>query len=1067
MSQCPSCGLANAAGMWFCGRCGAALVDTPDGHVAAPGSAERRYLTVMFCDLVGSTPLAESLDPEDLRDVLVAYQDACALAIERYGGHTAQYLGDGVLAYFGYPRAHEDDPQRAVHAALAILAAVSDVNSGPIQRFDVSLHLRIAVHSGIVVAGEMGGRNSRDFQVVGETLNIAARLQDIAATDTVIVSDATHRMIDGFFDTEALGPVQLKGVSRAIQAHRVVRSSGLVNRLELADRGITPLVGRNAELGALINCWKAAATGRGAVVHICGQPGIGKSRIARALQDQLPAVSKASVWQCSAYHASSALYPVITFLERDLGLDRSAPVSEQLLLLEAALAETGLPPDDSRWLAHVLSVPMPEAEGPLASLDARAATLRVLESVLVANPARHPLLLVVEDLHWADPTTVELLGRIVARVSTIPVLAVFTFRPDFDAPWLDAADVVSLPLGHLPPAEMDRMITAATEGMAIPADTLALVVESSDGVPLFAEEMIKMLATPHDAGAGGAEASTGAGLAVPETLQGLLTMRLDALGAAREAAQLAAVLGREFAAELFYAIGAHDDPATSLDRLVAHGIVRPVDGGHDRYEFSHALLHEAAYGSMLRRQRQEHHMAAARALSVGSTPLADRQPELVAHHYSQAGAHADAVHHWREAGLRAMAGAAFIEAADHFSRGVSDIEHLASSDERDRTLVELLTYLGACRQAGHGYAATGVDEIYARARSVCGRVGSLTQLLSVIRGQYLFHCVHADYAIGLDLANEMLSMGRLNDDRRTLVEAHLYGGLAHMYLANFAPSRSHFEQAIELYWQPDRPEPIYQALGDAGPMALAYLASVLWTTGHPEESLVRSDESLALAEELAEPMTLAQTWGMRALLHGARHEFADMARWADRTHTFAADRGIAYWLHLSALLRHSARARTEGLGEGIERVSESLDDYTATGARLGLPDFLLVLASLHLAAGDPGEAMKVIERAEQHIAATGERYSYSFVLRAKGDVLLALDPGDPGPPEACYRDAIAVARAQGARLPELRAATSLMRLRRDEGDIGDARDALLTCCASFSASDIDDVRRARALLADG
>jgi predicted ATPase len=709
---------------------------------------------------------------------------------------------------------------------------------------------------------------------------------------------------------------------------------------------------------------------------------------------------------------------------------------------------------------------MPEPEGPLAALDARAATLRVLEAVLVANPARHPLLLIVEDLHWADPTTIELVGRIVARVSKLAVLAVLTFRPEFDPPWLDAVDVVSLPLGPLPPAEMDRMITAATKGMAIPADTVALVVESSDGVPLFAEEMIKMLATPGEALAGDTGASTGAKLAVPDTLHGLLSMRLDALGDARPAAQLAAVLGREFSAELFYAIRGADDPAKSLDRLLAHGIVSPVDGGTDRYEFSHALLHEAAYASMLRRHRQEHHVAAAQALSAGSTPLAERHPELVAHHYSQAGAHAEAVHHWSEAGMRAMAGAAFIEAADHFSRGVDDIAHVAASDERDRKLAELLTYLGACRQAGHGYAATGVDEIYARARSVGERVGSLAQELSVIRGQYLFHCVHADYAIGLDLAAELLSMGRQNDDRRTLVEAHLYGGLAHMYRANFAPSRSHFEQAIALYRRPDRPEPIHQALGDAGAMARAYLASVLWTTGQPEESRVRSDESLALAEELGEPMTMAQTWGMRALLHGARHEFADMARWADRTHAFAADRGIAYWLHLSALLRHSARARTHGLSAGIERVSASLDDYTATGARLGLPDFLLVLASLHLANADPGEAMKVIERAEQHIAETGERYSASFVLRAKGDVLRALDPGDPGPPEACYRDAIAVANAQGARLPELRAATSLMRLRKDRGHLGDAKEILATCCASFSTSDIDDVRRARALLAD-
>ncbi len=761
--NCHTCGGENPPEMKFCGGCGRPLLD----HQRE--AAERRHMTVMFCDLAGSTQLAEELDPEDLRDVFVAYQRMCTHAIERCGGYTAKYMGDGLLVYFGYPVAHEDDPQRAIRAGLGILEGLAELNGQLEVRFGISLRGRIGVHTGLVVAGEMGAGDTREeYAIVGETPNIAARLEAVAEPGSIAISQATQRLIAGYFDTEALGPLPLKGVSRSIEVYRVVRDTGAVNRLDVAGPGrLTPLVGREDELDRLLERWDAAAMGEGGAVHISGSAGIGKSRVARALHDRLTGAGHTrQVWQCSASHQSSPLHPVITHLESWVRLDRTAAPDEQRRVLHAAIGETVEDPAAAvSLLANLLDIPESAPSAGMAPLDVRAATLNVLEALLITNAANHPSLLVVEDLHWASPTTLDFLARIVATIRSIPVLAIFTYRTGFEPPWADEPGILELELAALSSDEVSALVRAAGQGMAIPPDLVERVVESADGVPLFVEEMVKMLAS---SAADEAPRTDGVDLnrhrvVVPPTLQGLLTARLDTIPEVREVTQIASVLGREFSLEVLETL-CPLDRASLLDavrRLVDEDVVRPIgDGLRARYEFRHALLREVAYGSILKRRRQEYHANAADALAHRFSALAAREPEVVAHHYSEAGSAAEALHYWRAAGVRALAGASFLEAAEHFRRGLDAVEQTPASAERDRHEVEFLSHLGASLQAGRGYAAPGVDDVYSRARVTCERVGDEAQLLFVIRGQWMYHLLRADYPAALDLAEQMMRLGR-------------------------------------------------------------------------------------------------------------------------------------------------------------------------------------------------------------------------------------------------------------------------------------------------------------------
>ncbi len=1065
--ECGRCGMRSPEGMRFCGGCGAPIEETtaPEAPTRAPTElAERRHMTVMFCDLVGSTPLAERVDAEDLRDVLADFQGVCVEAVETFDGHISKYMGDGVLAYFGYPHAHEDDPRRAVHAGLALIERLRALNERLAKTHDLELHVRVGVHTGLVVAGEMGaGQTREEFAIVGETPNIAARLEAAAGPDTVAISDVTMRLVDGYFTIEPKGALPLKGVSRPIQVFEVGRATDVVDRLEVAARGpLTPLIGRRAEIDRLLTEWESVAAGQGSVVHITGEAGIGKSRVARALGRELAGGLRATFsWQCSPYHQTSALHPVIRFIESWLGLT-DIEAADQVRRVEAAVERAGL--DTGETLGNLTDLLGIDAgiRSNLSPLDARAARMLILESLLVTDSSNHPLLLVVEDLHWADPTTLELLGRLVDRIPALPVMAVFTSRPDFSPPWSGRS--LEMALGPLSDDEVSRMIGAATPQLPVSADLATRVAEAADGIPLFVEEMVRMLSSEADRADPAAQLAEPA---VPATLRGLLTARLDRLEKSRDVAQVAAVLGRDLPEYLLAALVPHDPPAlaAALEELVAADVLRQISDGPRRYEFTHALLQDAAYATLLRRRRREVHTAAADVMTSRFPTLAESEPEVIARHYTLAGRHDRAAQYWRAAGLRALAAAAFVEAVDHFTHGLEAVEEWESSEAQDVERIDLLTFLAAARQAGHGYADPEVGDIYNEAAALCEARGDDDRLIFVLRGLWLFHLLRADYTTAAELGERMLALGEARDDCDILVEGHTYLGMCASFRAELETARSHLETAIDLYTPSDRPEQIYATLGESVVMAHAYLAPVLWLQGQVAESELRSDQSLALAEGLSSPMTRAQAWGMRALFHVSRKELEPVQAWTEKVMAFCEERHIPYWQQLSSALHGWFVGRTGDIDAGLREVRQSVDAYLAAGSRLGLPSLMIMLADLHRVAGDVDAGLDAIRRGEQHIGATGERDGLIGLLRSKGELLLTQDPPDLAGAEDAFVLSAETARAQGARLNELRATAKLLKFRRRHGIPETMTARFAELCRWFPEScDLPDLREARALL---
>jgi class 3 adenylate cyclase/tetratricopeptide (TPR) repeat protein len=645
---------------------------------------ERRQLTVMFCDLVGSTPLSERLDPEELRDLIRAYQHACSAVIARFNGHIAKYLGDGLLVYFGYPLAHEDDAQRAVRAALGIIAGMQTLNveHGQMAKKPVSLKVRLGIHTGLVVVGEMGSGEFREqAAIVGDTPNTAARLQEIAEPDTVVISGATYQLIRGLFECESLGRRALKGLSTPIQVYRVLRESEAQSRFEVAmQAGLTPLVGRENESAILNERWERAKGGEGQVVLLSGEPGIGKSRLVQVFKERFAA--EPGKWlecHCSPYHQNSALYPIIDLLQRWLGFQSGDEPSAKLVKLERELKKYDLPLAELMPpLATLLSLPLPEQyPRPMLTLEAqKEANYRAVQSWLLAVVEGEGLALLSEDLHWADPSTLDLLGRLLEHVPTARLLMVATYRPEFMLPWPSRSHFATITLSRLPRPQSETMVQNVTGGKTLPPVVLDQIVARTDGVPLFVEELTKMvlesdLIREHD----GHYELTGPllPLAIPSTLHDSLTARLDRLGSAREIAQLAATIGRDFSYDLLRAISS--DPDTDLQKALASLVEAEVlyrrgTIAQARYLFKHALIRDAAYESLLKSKRRQLHSRIAHVLEEQFPETAEIQPELVARHYTEAELTARAIPYWHKAGEQALQRSAFLESIADFSKAL-------------------------------------------------------------------------------------------------------------------------------------------------------------------------------------------------------------------------------------------------------------------------------------------------------------------------------------------------------------------------------------------------------------
>ena len=1018
----------------------------------------------MFCDLVGSTALSARLDPEDLREVIAAYHRAVAETVGRFDGFVAKYMGDGVLIYFGYPQAHEDDAERAVRGGLAVIEAVGRLPA----RED--LRVRLGIATGLAVVGDLIGEGAaQERGVVGETPNLAARLQGLAAPDTLVIAEATRRQIGGLFDLADLGPQALAGFAEPQPAWRVTGESGMLSRFEALRSGETPLVGRDEEVDLLVRRWQQAKSGEGRVVLISGEPGIGKSRLTAALSERIETEPHTRLrYFCSPHHQDSALYPFIAQLERAAGFARDDTVEARLGKLRALLGPGTRDDDDIALLTELLSLPSSAADLNLSPQRKREKLFDALLSQLEAEARHRPVLMVFEDAHWIDPTSRELLDLTVDRVRHLPVLLAVTFRPEFQPPWSGRAHVTGLALNRLGERDGEALVQTLAGNAALTADIVAEIVERTDGVPLFVEELTKAVlesAAQGDRVAAVLGTASPAALSVPATLHASLMARLDRLGPApKEIAQIGAVLGREFAYELIEPVAQRPEKElqAALDQLGDAGLLFcRGTAPHATYLFKHALVQDAAYSTLLRGRRQELHARVAATLEAHFADLVEHQPELLAHHLTSAGNTERAVEQWLKAGRHAAARLAYLEAIGHFERGLGLLHSLPESPVRDGSEIKLQLALGLCLFTAKG--AVAAMPAYTRAHELAESSGETQQRFEALYGVWQSTFTSGGIAAADPFSERLLRMAEREADIGLRLQAHHSAWSTWSLGGDPAKAREHAD-AGRLLYDPEKHASHRLVYGghDPGVCAGSIGAQAEWLLGYPEKALASVADALALAERIAHPFTRGLALTVSSLVYFNRREPERALRQVEAAEALAAEQRLSL-IYEPGILRGVALLGQGAVEEAIARIREGVTRWTRLGRTNLLAYGLAFLAEGLARHGDRAAALAALREGLAIANATGEHMWDAELHRVTGTVLLAENKLDEG--QASLQQAIRIAQAQQAKSLELRAATSLARLWGEQSRRTEARDLLAPVYGWFTEGfDTADLKEAKALL---
>jgi len=1035
--------------------------------------AQRRQVTVMFCDLVDSTGLAERLDPEDFRELVRSYHELCSREIAQTGGHLANYLGDGVLAYYGYPVAREQDARAALQAGLAITARMRARNLRSAFPADV----RVGIHTGLVVSGDVGYGDRRTDLTVGSTMNIAARLQGEAEPNAVVVSETTYRLTHGFFRFRDLGARGLKGVSRPVRIYEVEEATEAGGRVEAAlGTGLSVLVGRDDERARLVGAWEDAAAGRPRIVHVVGEAGTGKSRLLFELRRHLADTPYLDLeCRCSPQHESSALYPVVDLLQRVWRLRTVSEPEERLARLERALApHRASIPDVVPLIASLLGVPAPASAGvaDLPSEQRRHRTLETLIALLFAWTAgEQPVLLAVEDLHWLDPSTLELLSRLIERLDSQRLLVVLLYRPRFQPPWAEHAAVRKVAVDRLGESAARTLIRSVAGGHDLPAPIVVALYERSDGVALYLEELTKTVLA-----SGGLEERFGhweltrplPDITIPETLQSSLLARIDRLAPIKETLQVAATIGRAFSYELIRAVTGLDDQRmqAELHRLVDAGLLT-VSGSAPAvtYVFKHALIQEAAYESLLKPRRRSSHQRIAEVLTARFPEVGAGQPELLGHHWAGAGRIDEALDCYHRAGRRAIERSANVEAARHLARALEQAEQLPAGVEHARREFEVRIDLGVALAATRGYTAPEVEKVYARAYALCTQVDADSQrLYDGLSGLFLFHQARGELSVARELTERRLALAERLNDPALLIQVHENLGTMAYWRGDFANALESLEQAL-LRYEPARARERALVYGtDTRVVCEAYAAHVLWFLGYPDQARMRSDGAISYAHALGHANSLALALCFGAALRDLCGDAAGTRALADEAVAFASDQHLRFWLGFGAIYQGAAMVAGGDGEQGIAQMLNGVLRHQSVGTKLGAALCLAMLGAAHLAVGRADDGLDILRQGEALLGDYEDRYFDPELLRVRGELMLAAGREDPAAGRAQLEGAVEVARRQGSKGLELRALTSLAH-HLASTDRARAVRLLGEACGWFQeGAEMRDVRTARGLL---
>jgi class 3 adenylate cyclase/predicted ATPase len=1053
----------------------------PPVAVAAPAAplqvdtAERRQVTVMFSDLVGSTALSARMDPEDLRDVISAYQKCVAETVHCFDGFVARYMGDGVLVYFGYPQAHEDDAERAVRAGLELITAVTALKSR------ASLQTRVGIATGLVVVGDLiGSGDTQERSMVGGTPNLAARLQGIAGPNMVVICDSTRKLLGNLFELEHLGPKDLKGISGPARAWAALRATSVASRFEaLHATGMTALVGREEESELLLRRWLRAKSGEGQVVLLSGEAGIGKSRLTAALLEGVTAEPHTRLrYFCSPQHTDSAFYPIIGQMERAAGLVPDDTPQARLDKLDAMLARTSTSAGDAALITEMLSLPN-DGRYPAVQLtpeQRRQRTLDALISQLQALTRSSPVLMTFEDAHWSDPTSLEAFGRSVDGIATLRVMLIVTFRPEFDPPWIGRPHVTALTINRLAQREAGTIIDHLVGSHALPASIRQDIIDRTDGIPLFVEEMTKAVleAESEDAVERIAAAVPLPALAVPASLHASLMARLDRLGAAKEVAQIGAAIGRTFSHSLLAAVANQPEVEleSAIDRLIAAGLLfRQGVPPHATYLFKHALVRDTAYGTLLRRPRAALHARIADTLESQFPDVAERQPELLARHCTEAGLIDKAAALWGKAGQRSLERSALIEAAEQLTRALAQIAILPGTPALRREQIKLQVALITPLMHVKGYAASETKAAAERARVLIEQAETLGEspedpllLFSVLHSFWTANFVAFNGDALRELAGQFLTLAEKQKATVPVMIGHRIMGSV-LHTGAFAEGRAHLDRAIALY-DPAKHRLLATRFGqDVRVAALSYRSWALWLLGYPEAALSDTSQALKDARSIGQAATLMYALVHAWFTHIQCGNYAVANAEADELVSLAEEKGALFWKALGMSVRGCLLVLTGKAEDAVQLITSGMTALRSTESTLWMPLHLPYLARAYAELGQFNNACRCIDEAMTAAEKAKERWHEADIYRMAGEIVLMSPESDAAKAEAYFERALAVARQQQAKSWELRAATSYARLMRDLGQVKEAYDLLAPTYGWFTEGfDTRDLKEAKVLL---
>jgi class 3 adenylate cyclase/predicted ATPase len=1050
----------------------------PAGPVSAQVDAERRQITVMFCDLVGSTQLSGRVDPEDMRAVIGAYHRCCTELIERNSGFVAKYMGDGVLAYFGYPQAHEHDAERAVRTGLALVEAVPKLETAAV----IPLQVRVGLATGLVVVGDLiGSGEAQERGIVGETPNLAARLQGIAEPKTVVIAESTRRLLGNLFELYDLGLKDLKGIAGPTRAWRALRASTVESRFEaLHATGLIALIGREEESELLCRRWAKAKTREGHVVLISGEAGIGKSRLTAALLERLAGDPHTRLrYFCSPQHTDSAFYPITGQMERAAGVAHDDTPQAKLDKLDAVLAQTSTSIEDAALFAEMLSLAN-DGRYPTVGLTPQQRRQRTLDALLCQVEAltrQGPVLMILEDAHWADPTSLEVFGRLVHRIAPLRVLLIVTFRPEFDPPWIGQPHVTAMTINRLPRREVSDMIDRVAGNKLLPASIRQDIIERSDGIPLFVEEMTKAVLEPESESEARRTmaAVPSPALAVPASLHASLMARLDRLGQAKEVVQIGAAMGREFSHTLLASVAHKPEAelASALNRVVEAGLLfRQGVPPHASYLFKHALVQDAAYGTLLREPRRALHAGIAEALEREFIDVAENRPELLAHHCTEAGLINKAAGLWGKAGLRSLERSALVEAVEQLTRALGQIATLSSTPEVRREEIKLQVALIYPIQHVKGQAAPETKAAAERARLLIEQAEALGEppedpllLFSALDALVNANLNTFNGDVARERAAQFLALAEKQGSKVPLVRAHRAMGTTLLYTGSFAECLLHHDQSLALYDPVEHRPLATRFLQDPRVAALFWRSLALWALGYPEAGLAGTEQGLSAARETGNPASLMHAMSVICLTQLISGNYAIAKALSDEMIGLAEQKGSIHWKTSGLLRRACLLALTGKSSDAVGIFTSVIPAYRSTGTTIFLPAYLSHLARACGELGQFEDAWSYIGEAITVVEITKETWYEAEVHRIAGEIALMSPERDGAKAEGYFERALAVARAQQAKSWELRAAMSMARLWRDQGKRQQAHDLLAPVYGWFTEGfDTLDLKQAKALL---